>query len=211
MLLLSIAKNFVLLIVQRLPFSRQCENSSYSARIIKLFLSLILQLSCSHTSSNERGITGARSFATSTDLATASSWMFQYSAEPIKHGSVVFACDELLELRKPLLDLHQLVDDDDVGLLGVDPYRAVFTGDQLFDLTVFRCANLWIHVDHDTRDPHNLLELAERVAVLAIYASHPAMVGSNIFVGIVSMVYSLPVPEPVSLIRKGVRFDVHIY
>ena len=27
----------------------------------------------------------------------------------------------MLELRKPLLDLQQLVDDDDVGLLGVDP------------------------------------------------------------------------------------------
>ena len=71
----------------------------------------------------------------------------------------------MLELRKPLLDLLKLVDDDDVGLLGVDPYRAVFAGDQLFDLTVFRCANLWIHVGNDTRDPHNRLELAEREAI----------------------------------------------
>ena len=145
------------------------------------------------------------------ELGNGFSWMLQYSVEPIKHGSVVLACNEEFELCKPLFYLQQLVDDYDVSFLGVDPYWAVFVGYQLFDLIVFRCANLRIHVGHDTKDPHNRLELVERVAVLAIYASHPAMVRSNIFVGIVSMVYSLPVPEPVSLLRKGVRFDVHIY
>jgi hypothetical protein len=99
----------------------------------------------------------------------------QSSAEPIKHkhASGVFACDEVLEPREPLLDLQQLLDNDDVGLLGVDPYRAVFARDQLFDLTVVRCGNLQIHVGNDTRDPHQLLELAKREAIMSIDASHP--------------------------------------
>ena len=68
---------------------------------------------------------------------------------------------QALKLRKPLLDLQQLVDDDDVGLLRVNPYGAVFAGDQLFDLSVVRCGNLQIHVGNDTRDLHSLLELAD--------------------------------------------------
>ncbi len=90
-----------------------------------------------------------------------------------EYGSRVLAGYQALELRKPLLDLQQLLDDDDVGLLGVDPYGAVFAGDQLFDLTVVRCGNLRIHVGNDTRDPHQLLELAEREAIMAIDATHP--------------------------------------
>ena len=121
--------------------------------------------------------------------------MFQYSAEPIKHGSVVFACNEEFELGKPLFYLQQFVDDYDVGLLGVDPYWAVFAGDQLFNLTVFRCANLWIHVGKDTKDPRNSIELAEREAILAIDASHQAVARSNFLICIVSMAYYLPVLE----------------
>ncbi len=57
--------------------------------------------------------------------------LVQYSADPIKHWSGVFAGDQALEPLEPLLDLQQLMDDDDVGLIGVDPYGAVFAGDQL--------------------------------------------------------------------------------
>ena len=42
-----------------------------------------------------------------------------------------------------------------------------------FDLTVFRCANLRIHVGNDTRYPHHRLELAEREAIMASTPATP--------------------------------------
>ena len=80
---------------------------------------------------------------------------------PKEYQSGVLAGYQALEPPEPRLDLQQLLDDDDVGLLGVDPYGAVFAGDQLFDLAVVRCGNLRIHVGNDTRDIHNLLEPAD--------------------------------------------------
>ena len=35
-----------------------------------------------------------------------------------------------------------------------------------------RCGHFGIHIGNDTRDPHQLLELAEREAIMAIDASH---------------------------------------
>ena len=80
---------------------------------------------------------------------------------PREYKSGVLAGYQALQLPEPRLDLQQLLDDDDVGLLGVDTYGTVFAGDQLFDLAVVRWGNLRIHVGNDTRDPHNLLELAD--------------------------------------------------
>ena len=72
--------------------------------------------------------------------------------------SGAFTGDLALEPLDPFLDLQQLVDDDDVGLPGVDPHRAVVAGDQLFDIAVVRCGNLWIHRGDGTGDPPHLPE-----------------------------------------------------
>ncbi len=49
------------------------------------------------------------------------------------------------ELVQSPLDFHQLVEDEDVCPLGVDPYRAVVTVDESFDLTTYIFRNLWCH------------------------------------------------------------------
>ena len=72
------------------------------------------------------------------------------------HGSVVFVGDLALKALKAveaLFDLQELADDDDVRLLGVDPYGAGGVGDQRLDLGVVRCGNFVIHVGNDNRTP----------------------------------------------------------